>query len=55
MPKECADNCQELMTGMMYWAKINGIEIDTVLLFVKLEIKKMVKTKFNPGGHVEIY
>ena len=52
MSKECADNRQELMAGMMYWAKTNGIKIDTAVLFVKLEIKEMVKTKFNPGGPV---
>ena len=23
--KECADNCQELLTCTMYWAKTNGI------------------------------
>ena len=25
MSKECADNRQELLAGMMYWAKTNGI------------------------------
>ena len=55
MPKECANNRQELMAGMMYWAKKNGIEIDTEVFFVKLEIKEMVKTKFNPGGPVVMY
>ena len=39
----------------MYWDKTNGIEIDTAVLFVKLEIEEMVKTKFNPGGPVAIY
>ena len=39
----------------MYWDKTNEIEIDTVVLFVKLEIEEMVKTKFNPGGPVEMY
>ena len=39
----------------MYWSKTNGIEIDTAVLFVKLEIEEMVKTKFNPGGLVAIY
>ena len=53
--KECADNIQELLTGMIYWAKTNGIEIDTVVFFVKLTIEEMVKTKFNPGGPVEMY
>ena len=55
MSKECDDNSQELLTGMMYWAKTNGIEIDTAVLFAKLSIKEMVKTKFNPGGPVEMY
>ena len=40
---------------MMYWAKTNGIEIDTAVLFVKLKIEEMVKTKFNPGGLVAMY
>ena len=39
----------------MYWAKKNGIEIDTEVLLVKLEIEEMVKTKFNPGGPVKMY
>ena len=39
----------------MYWAKTNGIEIDTAVLFVNLEIEDMVKTKFNPGGPVTMY
>ena len=55
MSKECADNRQELLAGMMYWAKTNGIKIDTAVFFVNLEIKKMVKKKFNPGGPVEMY
>ena len=50
MSKECADKCQELLAGMMYWAKTNGIEIDTAVFFVKLAIEDMVKKKFNPGG-----
>ena len=49
MSKECDDNFQELLTG------INGIEIDTYVLFVRLAIKDMVKTKFNQGGPVEMY
>ena len=53
--KECADNRQELLAGMMYWAKKNGIEIDTAVLFFKLEIEDMLNTKFNPGGPVEMY
>ena len=40
---------------MVYWGKTNGIEIDTVVLFVNLEIEMMVKTKFNPGGPVTMY
>ena len=55
MSKECADNRQELLAGMMYWAKKNGIEIDTAVFFVKLAIEDMVKTKFNPGGPVAMY
>ena len=55
MSKECADNRQELLVGMMYWAKKNGIDIDTALLLVKLAIEEMVNTKFNPGGPVKIY
>ena len=38
----------------MYWSKTNGIEIDTALLFVNMEIEEMVKTKFNPGGPMEM-
>ena len=55
MSKECADNRQEILAGMMYWAKTNVIEIDTAVFSVKLEIGEMVKTKFNPGGPVEMY
>ena len=55
MSKECADNRQELLAGMMYWNKTNGIEIDTTLLFVKLAIEEMVNKKINPGGPVEMY
>ena len=40
---------------MMYWAKKNGIEIDTAVFFVKLVIEKILKTIFNPGGPVEMY
>ena len=36
MSKECADNCQELLAGTMYWAKTNVIEIDTAVFLVKL-------------------
>ena len=39
MSKECADNRKELLSGMMYWAKTNGIEIGTAVLFVKLAIE----------------
>ena len=55
MFKECDDNRQELLAGMMYWANKNGIEIDTALLFVKMAIGEMVNTKLNPGGPVAIY
>ena len=34
--KEYADNHQELMAGMVYWAKKNVIEIDASVFFVKL-------------------
>ena len=54
MSKECADNCHELLAGMMYWAKTNGIEIYTSVFFVNLAIEETVK-KFNPGGPVEMY
>ena len=53
--KECADNCQELMAVMMYWAKINGIEINTAVFLLKLTIEDMVNTKFNPVGPVAMY
>ena len=55
MSKECAENRQGLLAGIIYWAKTNGIEIDTAVFFVKLAIEEMVKTKFNPGGPVETY
>ena len=55
MSKECADNHQELLAIMMYWAKKNGTKIDTSLFFVKLTIEEMVNKKFNPGGPVEMY
>ena len=42
------------MAGMMYWAKKNGIEIDTAVFFVKLSIEEMVKN-INPGGPVAMY
>ena len=50
MYKECDDNRQELLAGMMYWAKTNGIEIDTAVLFFKLEIDKIQLRR--PGGNV---
>ena len=40
---------------MMYWAKKNGIEIDTAVLFVKLAIEYMLKTNFYPGGPLAMY
>ena len=49
MSKECADNRQESLAGMMYWAKTNGIKFDTAVLFVKLAIEEMVKNKVQPG------
>ena len=55
MSKECADNRQGLLAGMMYWAKKNGIEIDTSIFLVKMAIEEMVKTKFNPGGPMAMY
>ena len=55
MSKECADNRQELLAGMMYQSNTNGIKIYTSVFFVKLAIEEMVKTKFNPGGPVEMY
>ena len=50
--KEYSDNRQELMTGMTYWAKKNGINIDTLVLFVNIYVDDMVDIKFNPGGPV---
>ena len=55
MSKEYADKRQELLAGMMYWAKTNGIGIYTAVFFVNLAIEEMLKTKFNPGGPVAIY
>ena len=55
MSKECAENRQELLIGIMYWANTNGIKVDTVVLFVNLSIEEMLKTKFNPGGTVAVY
>ena len=55
MSNKCADNRQELLAGMMYWAKTNGTKIDTAVFFVKLAIEEMVKTKFKPGGPVAMY
>ena len=40
---------------MMYWAKKNGIGIDTAVFFFKLAIEEMVKKQFNPGGPVAMY
>ena len=47
MSKECAENRQELLAGMMYWSKTNGIKIDTAVFFVKLAIEEMLKKKSN--------
>ena len=40
---------------MIYWSKINVIDIDTAVLFNNLAIEEMVETKFNSGGPVEMY
>ena len=53
--KECVDNRQELLAGMMYWAKKNGIEINTAVFFVNLSIKEMVKKQLYPGCPVAVY
>ena len=55
MFKECADNRQEVLVGIMCWAKENGIKIETVVFFVKMEMEEMVKTKLNTGGPVAMY
>ena len=39
----------------MYWSNTNGIEVDTDVFFVNMEIEDMVKIKFNPGGLVAMY
>ena len=43
------------MVGITYWSKKNGIEIDTAVFFVKLDIDVVVNTKFNPGEPVAMY
>ena len=53
--KECTDNLQELLAGMIYWDKTNRIDIETSVLFVKLAINEMVNTRFNSGGPVAMY
>ena len=55
MSKECDDNRWELFSGMMYWAKTNGNEIDTALLFVKLAIEEMVKKNSTQEAPVAMY
>ena len=55
MSKECNDNRQDLMEGITYWAKKTGIDIDTAVFLVKISMEEMIKTKFNPWGHVAIY
>ena len=55
MYRECADKRQEIMTGMEYWAKADGINIDTAVLFFNLVTDEMVKTKLNPGSPVAMY
>ena len=54
MSKEYADNCHELLAGMMYWAKTNDIEIYTAVFFVNLAIEEMVKKiqLGRPDGNV---
>ena len=54
MSQECADNCQELLAGMMYCAKTNGIKIGTAVSFVNLAIEEMVKKiqPRRPSGNV---
>ena len=39
----------------MYWAKTNGIKIDTAVLFIKLAIENTLNKKFKPGGPVAMY
>ena len=55
MSKECDDKQQELIAGMMYWAKKNGIYIYIAVFFVNLEIKETVKKIFNPGDPAALY
>ena len=31
--KECDDNRQELLEGMIYWSKTNGIKMDIAVLY----------------------
>ena len=39
----------------MYWYTKNGIDVDTAVLIINLEMEEMVDTKFNPGGPVAMY
>ena len=55
MSKECSENRQELLAGMLYWSKTNGIEIDTIVFFVNMASKEMVNTRFNLGGPVAMF
>ena len=41
MSKECYDNGQEIMPGMIHCDKTNGIDIETSVFFVNLKIEEM--------------
>ena len=43
------------MLGMIFWAKTNGIYIETVIFFLNMTIEEMVKTNFNQGDPVEMH
>ena len=43
------------MAGMVHWAKKNGINIATAVVYVKLAIEEMEKTIIKPGRPVEMY
>ena len=40
MPKEFANNRQELLAGIIYWSKTNGIKIGADVIFIKLAIDR---------------
>ena len=48
------DNRKELMAGMNYLAKTDGIDIDTLVFFIELAIEETVKTNIKLGGTVTI-